>query len=260
MTGQGRRQADGSEMRRFALAGPTLMIFAALVMSLSACTPPREQPRPSEAATGGQTAPTGYAQPRDPCSGVSATLTRTLGLKDPSRQVYDRFQQDPSQPDDPVVAYDDVGCEWTVANPGRSPDGRANQMTASISYSVIDTDRASAGQVAALVLDQSRQRYGKDQRFDVVRNAETLLAGRDGYYIYAHEKSATGMGALTEAAVRVENAVIVVRFAGADLRVDRSKPVGLQLTTRPVDERRLRPTVLALLPAALEHLTGNGKR
>jgi hypothetical protein len=174
--------------------------------------------------------------------------------------VYDRFQQDLSQPQDPVVAYDDVGCEWTVTNPGRSPDGRANQMTASISYSVIDTHRASAGQVAALVLDQSRQRFGDDQRFDVVRKAETPLAGRDGYYIYAHEKSATGVGAMTEAAVRVENAVIVVRFAGADLRVDRSKPVGLQLTTRPVDERRLRPTVLSLLPAALEHLTEKGGR
>jgi hypothetical protein len=231
------------------------VIFAALVLSPSACTASREQPR-----TDGRTAATGYAQPREPCSGISATLTRRLGLNDPSRQVYDRFQEDPSQPDDPLVAYDEVGCEWTVANPGRSPDGRANQMTASISYSVIDTHRASADQVAALVLDQSRQRFGKDQRFDIVRNAETPLAGRDGYYIYAHEKSATGTGALAEAAVRVQNAVIVVRFAGADLRTDRSKPVGLQLTTRPVDERRLRPTVLALLPAAVGHLTENGGR
>ncbi len=238
------------------MTGRALIVFTALVVSASACTSTTEPPRPSEASTGGRTAPTGYVQPRDPCSGISATLTRKLGLKNPSRQVYDRFQQDPSQPDDPVVAYDDVGCEWTVANPGRSPDGRANQMTASVSYSVIDTHPASAGQVAALVLDQSRQRFGKDQRFDVVRNAEAPLVGRDGYYIYVHEKSATGVGALTEAAVRVENAVIVVRFAGADLRVDRSKPVGLQLTTRPVDEQRLRPTVLALLPAALEHLTG----
>jgi hypothetical protein len=246
MTGRCRREA--------------IVLFAALVMSSSACTPPGEQPAPSEPPTGGRTAPTGYAEPRDPCSGISAPLTRTLGLKGASRQVYDRFQEDPSQPDDPLVAYHDVGCEWTVANPGRSPDGRANQMTASISYSVIDTHRASADQVAALVLDQSRQRFGKDGRLDVVRKAETPLAGRDGYYIYAHDKSATGTGALAEAAVRVENAVIVVRFAGADLRADRSKPVGLQLTRRPVDERRLRPTVLSLLPAALDHLTETAGR
>ena len=73
----------------------------------------------------------------------------------------------------------------------------------------------------------------------------------DGYYAYVTQKSPSGAGGVAEAGVRLANAVVTVRFTGADLRSDPSRPVGDQLVTAPVGEKRLKPTVDSLLPESI---------
>jgi hypothetical protein len=214
----------------------------------------------SDTSTVGPTARPAYARAPEPCSAVAPALSRRLGLRSPTSRVYEQFELDESEPNRPLVSYDDVSCEWTVPNPGRGADGRANEMTASVSYAVIEPTRPSAGAIAAAVLAHKRERLGKGNGIEVVGESSTLVDGYDGYYVYAHRKSATGTGAEVEGAVRVANAVVAVQFSGADLRFDRSKPAGLGLMTEPVDEKRLRPTVSALLPAAVKLLTEGGGR
>jgi hypothetical protein len=242
---------------------PGWRFAGALALGVSACggSPAPAGDRPdAKASAAGAAARPAYARPPDPCAAASAALKQRLGLRDPTPHVYERFQLDGSRPKDPIVAYDDVVCEWVVLNPPRSDDGRPNQMTASVSFAVIDPRHPSAGQVAAAVLTAGRERLDKDPYVEVVRKTGSPVDGHDGYYVYTRRRSATGESAGVEGAVHLANAVVVVRFSGADLRLDPSKPAGLQQVTEPVAESRLRPTVASLLPAAVGHLTRGGGR
>jgi hypothetical protein len=203
----------------------------------------RPDPPPTTAAPA-----TAYRPPADPCAAVPAAVARRLKLAKPTRKTYDLFARDEQRPSDPLVSYGQLTCFWSVANPGRGPDGRPNEMTARVAYSVLTPDRPSATGVAASVFRTGKEELEKK---DVLREGTAKVECDEGYDVFVHEESVTGAGSEVEVTVRRANAVVTVAFSGADLRLDPTKPRGLQLVTSPVDEKRLRPVVDAVLPGAL---------
>ena len=201
---------------------------------------------PSEVASTPAAPVTLYAPPGDPCAAVPAALADRLGLREPSRRTDPLFEMDSTQPQDPLVGYDQTTCVWVVRNPGRGADGRPNQMTASVSYAVIDPARPAAEAVAESVWQRGREKLSPD-----APPVRASVEVDDGYYAYVTQKSPSGAGGVAEAGVRLANAVVTVRFTGADLRSDPSRPVGDQLVTTPVGEKRLKPTVDSLLPESI---------
>lgn len=209
-------------------------------------------PRPRASTT--TAVPTVYQQPADPCAAVPAPLAKRFEMSDATRQSTRQYETDPDTPQDPLVAYDSLSCEWTVKNPGKGPRGRPNQMTVRIEYMVIKPERANAPTVARSVYMRAYEGLRKATEVTVVRERKPAVTADDAYYVYATRRSVTGKSSEVEAAIRRANAVVTVEFSGADLAVDPSLPRGLQLVTRPVAESRLQPVVESLLPEAIRIL------
>jgi hypothetical protein len=179
-------------------------------------------------------------------------------MRRPNANTYQLFVRDEIRPEDPLVEYDLVTCEWVVDNPARGAGGQPNQMTVTVSYAVIDPARPSAAAVARSVLDTGKQKLATTDQVTVVREVAAPVSQYDGYYVYLTRKSVTGADGEVHAAVQMANAVVTTEFSGADLRRDRSKRPGFQEETTPVPESRLQSTVTTVLPSAIDHLTGGG--
>lgn len=236
-------------MRRAVLVGLAMVTFA------GGCGAARggEGARSAPPATEGAPALV-YQPPADPCAAVPAAVARRFKLEKPERRTYDLFATDDQRPADPLVSFGQLNCFWTVENPAQGPTGRPNAMTARVAYSVLTPDRPNAADIAAEVFTAEREELRKRDGVTVVREGEPRVECEEGYDAFVHEESPTGAGGEVEVTVRRANAVVTVSFGGADLTLDRSKPRGLQLVTRPVDERRLRPVVEGILPGALDLL------
>jgi hypothetical protein len=206
----------------------------------------RPDPPPSTAA-----AATVHQPPADPCAAVPAAVAKRLKLAEPTRKTYDLFARDDQSPTDPLVTFGQLTCFWSVANPAKGAGGRPNEMTARVAYSVLAPDRPNAAGIAAQVFQTRRQELGSKE---VVREGAAAVACDEGYDVFLREPSPTGVGSEVEVTVRRANAVVTVAFSGADLKLDPTKPRGLQLVTTAVDERRLRPVVEGILPGALDLL------
>jgi hypothetical protein len=199
-----------------------------------------------------------YRSPADPCAVIPPNLAKRLGMTDPEPRTIGQFERnpeaDPTRGQPPVAAYNLQRCSWTVKNPGRGPNGRPNGMTVTIDYEVIEatSELRHPDEVAKAVYASNYQQTRRDGT--VVRQAASPVPADDGYYRYVTHKS-TGMSSgEAEAGIRLANAVVTVSYSGADLKLDRTLPPGLQLVTTAVPERRLRPTVESLLPAAMDGL------
>lgn len=234
-------------MRRAMLVGLATVTFAG---GCGAAREPREPAQSSPPASPALPAVL-YQPPADPCAAVPADVARRLKLEKPERRTYDLFTTDAQRPADPLVSYGQRSCFWSVANPAQGPAGRPNEMTARVAYSVLTPDRPNAASIAAEVFKAGKEDLAERSGVEVVREGEPPVECEEGYDVFLHEESPTGAGSQVEVTVRRANAVVTVSFGGADLTIDRTRPRGLQLVTKPVDERRLRAVVDGVLPGAL---------
>ena len=203
------------------------------------------------AATAATPARTVYRTPADPCAAAAPGLAKRYGMRDATRRSTTQYAMDPATPQDPLVNFDVIACEWTVANPGTGPRGRPNQMIVRIEYAVIDPERDGADAVARVVHTRAYEGLRQRKEVTVVREGTPTVPADDGYYAYARRRSVTGASGEVEAVIRLANAVVTVRFSGADLELDPALPRGAQLVTTPVAESRLQPAVESLLPEAI---------
>jgi hypothetical protein len=228
-----------------------VVVGLAVVTFAGGCggTPDEGRPDPPPPTTAAPA--TAYQPPADPCAAVPAAVAKRLRLEKPTRKTYGLFARDDQRPSDPLVSYGQLTCFWSVPNPGRGPGRRPNAMTARVAYSVLTPDRPNAADIAAAVFATGKEQLGEKK---VVREGRATVECDEGYDVFVHEESVTGVGSEVEVTVRRANAVVTVAFSGADLRLDPTKPRGLQLVTSPVEEGRLRPVVDAILPGALKLL------
>jgi hypothetical protein len=189
----------------------------------------------------------GYKVPANPCDGVAPSTAAKAGLTYSDKRSTPLYVPGPQNL--PVSASIDT-CTWTFPNPAHGRNGRPNQFSATVGYTVIDPKLDNAAELAKMIFKTIAElRNNKD--VTVVREASSPVPADEGSYLYVTEKSVTGAGSKVEVLIRRANAVVQVSFSGADLTLDPKLPKGLQLVTTPVDEARLRPTVELILPDAL---------
>lgn len=235
----------------------TLVVLAGVTLAAAGgcgITSGGDAAAPSPSATATQRTTTAYRLPADPCAAVPAEVARRFALEKPRRRTYGLFATDKQRPADPLVAFDLLTCEWSVRNPAKGRDGRPNSMTARVAYAALTPDRPNAAEIAAEVFALGREQRREDKDVTVVREGPAPVRCDEGYDVFTTRRSVTGESGEIEVTVRRANAVVTVAFSGADLRIDRSKPRGLQLVTTAVEEQRLRPVVQGILPGALDLL------
>lgn len=248
MPGVSHKRQPGRLNRAFVVTA-----FATITITTVGCgiNPFRNDGPANPEATATTPAAVVYQRPADPCAAAPPELAKRLGMTDATPRSTTQFATDSATPQDPLVIYDLVTCEWVVANPAKGPRGRPNQMTMRVAYAVIQPERESAPAVAQTVYAQAYDGMRQHKDITVVREGKPTISADDGYYVYATRRSTTGTNGEVETAIRVANAVVTVQFSGADLTLDPTLPRGLQLVTKAVAEPRLQLAVADLLPEAL---------
>jgi len=226
----------------------TLTIVALLAsMTATGCRADPGRDDATGAARPASPASPAYRPPADPCAAVPAEVAGALTLTKRRRVSTGQFAPNGNG----VVSYDLVTCEWVVPNAGQGPQARPNELTAVVSYAVLEVPDGDAAAVAKGVFDRTHEGARDGAGITVVNEAAAPVPADDGYYLYVTRKSGTGAGGQVEVGLRRGNAVVTVEFSGADLALDPARPRGDQLVTTPFDESRLRPTVERMLPGAL---------
>jgi hypothetical protein len=186
--------------------------------------------------------------PANVCDAVSpATAAR-------AQLTYESKRTDPIYvpgPQGEPVSSSISSCTWTFPNPAHGGNGRPNQWTATVQYAVIEPKLGNAAELAHTVVFENGIGTRDEKDVTVVRADPAPVPVDEGYYVYLTQKTVTGADSAVEVVLRRANAVVMVRFSGADLTKDPTLPAGLQLVTTPVDEARLRPTLDLILPEAL---------
>jgi hypothetical protein len=189
--------------------------------------------------------PTGrFSAPADQCAGVKPATAQQYKLRDPSKSSLPGMDSDPTT--GTLVDYDILTCSWSVDNPAKGPNGRPNMFDLSVTYSVIDPTFPKSVEVAEGIYALKKEKLETGSKRQVTRNEPQTGLGDEAVYVFATETSTVGEGGAADLIIRSSNAVVSISFSGGDLRLDPSKPRGLQLVTSAVTEDRLQPTVMGI--------------
>jgi hypothetical protein len=199
----------------------------------------RQRWRPHEAALYGNQMPSNACDAISPSTATKAKLTYSSKRTDP---IYV-----PGPQGEPMSSSIN-SCTWTFPNPAHGRNGRPNQFSATVQYSVIEPKLANAAELAHTLIFENGIGTRDKTGVTVVREEPAPTPADEGYYVYLTQKTPTGGDASVELVLRRANAVVMVRFSGADLSMDPTLPKGLQLVTAPVDGPREGPPATRRTP------------
>jgi hypothetical protein len=199
-------------------------------------------PAPSTPAA---TAPAGrFTEPADPCAAVAPATAQRFKMDRPKTVSLPGMDADPNT--GKLVSYQNLKCSWSIDNPAKGPDGRPNYIDVTVTYSVIDRTFPTAVDVARGIYELRKEKQAGDANRSVQRTDSPTGLGDEASYSFAVTTSSLGQSGDAVLLILSSNATVSISTSGADLLMDRSKPVGHQLYTRPLAEGQLQATVLGI--------------